>query len=560
MLAQLRSGMDAWRKHAVSVLALPSSVVRYVVPISVFAIVLTLLIVLYLWRDNARYKPVFGTQENVVVADMMAVLDAESIPYRIHPQTGQVLVPENELGRVRIQLAAKGVIAALPAGLELLDKNEPLGVSQFVQDIRFRRGLEGELVQSIRALEPVATARVHLSLPRVTSFVMSSEDKGSASVVVTLKPSRQLSHEQIAAIVNLVAGSVSTLSPSRITVVDQAGNLLSSRIDRMEGLSSNNNNDIARQYREEAIENVHTVLTTLVGHDNFKVSVSADVDNDRIEETHEQYGDVPKITHEASRDEASNDRLALGIPGSLSHRPVSAGTSSPVSERAATSKNAVTRQYVYDHNIKQVKRARGSLRRLSVAVVLNQAAAPTRGGWKPEQLARIESVLRNGLGIRPGRGDALVVTALLFPPPKETAWWMEPETWVATAPSLGYGIALFLVYWLVVRPLLALLRQWMSYRGKATSLMRDDRVQRTPLLPSNESGAVPAIPVTTQAREPRAPVTALGVEPLLEEYGLPPVGSSVDVLVNHLKKLAAQEPERVAEIVKQWIQKYGRKS
>ncbi|XLM19710.1 flagellar M-ring protein FliF, partial [Chromobacterium piscinae] len=227
MVKQLRSGFAAVQQRMAGRQLLPDNAWRYLLPIVLLAIGVSVAATLWLWRDDASYKPVFGAQEKVNSADMMAALDADKIPYRIHPQTGQVLVPDADLARTRMQLAAKGVVAQLPAGLELLDKNDPLGVSQFVQDVRFRRGLEGELAQSIMALDPVRAARVHLSLPRSTSFVTAGSEKGSASVVVTLKPGQQLSNEQIAAVVKLVAGSVSTLEPSQVTLVDQAGNLLS---------------------------------------------------------------------------------------------------------------------------------------------------------------------------------------------------------------------------------------------------------------------------------------------------------------------------------------------
>jgi hypothetical protein len=110
-------------------------------------VAITAAVMLFMWKDQANYKPVFGAREKVAASDMMGVLEAEHIPYRIHPDSGQVLVPSNQLGKVRMLLAAKGVTAQLPAGLELMDKNDPLGVSQFVQDVRFRRGLEGELAQ-----------------------------------------------------------------------------------------------------------------------------------------------------------------------------------------------------------------------------------------------------------------------------------------------------------------------------------------------------------------------------------------------------------------------------
>ncbi len=124
---------------------------------------LTAVVLMFLWNDQASYKPVFGAREKVATADMMTVLEAEHIPYRVHPDSGQVLVPDKSLGKVRMLLAAKGVTAQLPAGLELMDKNDPLGVSQFVQDVRFRRGLEGELAQSIprwtRSRPPACTCR-----------------------------------------------------------------------------------------------------------------------------------------------------------------------------------------------------------------------------------------------------------------------------------------------------------------------------------------------------------------------------------------------------------------
>src|SRR5690606_36836921 len=152
-------------------------------------------------------------QEEVVAADGRSVLDAEGIPYRLHPDNGQVLVPDSRLGQVRMLLAARGVVARLPGGLEVVDQKDPLGVSQFVQDVRFRRGLEGEMVQSIVTLDPVQSARVHLSVAKSSSFILSDGDKSSASVVLALKPGLRLNKEQVAAIIAMVSGSVANLDP-----------------------------------------------------------------------------------------------------------------------------------------------------------------------------------------------------------------------------------------------------------------------------------------------------------------------------------------------------------
>ncbi|KJH68314.1 flagellar MS-ring protein [Chromobacterium violaceum] len=535
---------------------LPANAWRYLLPIVLLAIGLSVVATLWLWRDDASYKPVFGAQEKVSGADMMAALDAEKIPYRVHPQTGQVLVPDGDLARARMQLAAKGVVAQLPAGLELLDKNDPLGVSQFVQDVRFRRGLEGELVQSIQALDPVRSARVHLSLPRSTSFVTAGGEKGSASVVVTLKPGQQLSSEQIAAVVKLVAGSVASLDPSQVTLVDQAGNLLSAHVDLSDSGIAGNNSEAARRFRDEALQNARDLLTPALGAGNFKVSVTADVDNDRVEETREKYGEAPKVTNEASREETSTERMALGVPGSLSNRPVNTDSSSPAADKAGNSKNAVTRQYAYDRNITNIKRARGTLRRLSVAVALNQAAAPGGKGWQPAELANIDKLLRNGLGINAERGDVLAVSTLRFaqPTPAEP-FWEQPETWFEGARWAAYAVALLLAYLLLARPLLKLARQLAERKLNDYTPDELDVTPDDPLLDNR--------PLREAASQRQAALSAAPgdspVVPLLENYDLPPAGSPVDVMVEHLKGLAAKEPERVAEVVKQWVQNNGRK-
>ncbi|OFJ46631.1 flagellar M-ring protein FliF [Janthinobacterium lividum] len=389
----MKSAFARWRLGAQP--AIPPALLKNLLPIVVLAIGITAMVTMYAWRDQANYKPVFGAREKVAVTDMMATLDAEHIPYRVHPDSGQVLVPDAMLGKVRMLLAAKGVTAQLPAGLELMDKNDPLGVSQFVQDVRFRRGLEGELAQSIMTMDAIASARVHLSIAKSTSFVASDGDKSSASVVLALKPGRTLAPEQIAAIINMVAGSVASLAPTRVSLVDQGGNLLSSHVDLTDGFdASAAGNEGAKRFQDEIRRNVSGLLGPVIGEDNFKLSVTASVNNDRVDETLEKYGEAPKVTSEAMREEQERNRTVAGIPGSLSNRPPAAAVPAPAggaapadgapkpSDDGTARKNATTRQYAYDRSITQIKRSRGRLEKLSVAVVLNSAAAPNpKTGW-----------------------------------------------------------------------------------------------------------------------------------------------------------------------------------
>jgi len=546
--------------------SLPPALRNNLTPLLVLAIVITAAVMMFMWQDQANYKPVFGAREKVAASDMMGVLEAEQIPYRIHPDSGQVMVPSNELGKVRMLLAAKGVTAQLPAGLELMDKNDPLGVSQFVQDVRFRRGLEGELAQSILTLDAIASARVHLAIAKSNSFVAGASDQSSASVVIATKPGRTLGNEQIAAIVNMVSGSVASLSPSRVSLVDQAGNYLSSRVDLSEGFDGASQGDAAAlRVSNEVRANVNELLAPVLGANNYKVSVTADIDNDKIEETQEKYGEAPKVTSEAMREELEKSRLAMGVPGTLSNRPPvpsdPAAATPPVDAAAAekdnanSRKNATTRQYAYDRAITQIKRSRGRLRKLSVAVVLNNAsAANAKTGFSPAELTTIDKMLRGGLGIDVARGDVLAVSAMSFPKaaPVEP-WWQERDTVVD---ATGYGIWIvgaLLAYLLLARPLLRTINQRMA-----------------PALPAPAGAALPGA-TAVNAAAPAVGLAAAGalpaaggvgtmpMVPLLENYDLPPTGSSVDVMVDHLKVLAGKEPERVAEVVKQWVQKkHGR--
>lgn len=542
MFAKLKSKAASLGKGV----KLPSSAtLMKLLPIIVLAIGLTALAMMFMWRSEAGYKPLFGARENVVAADTMAVLDAEHIPYRIHPQSGQVLVPEAKLGQARMLLAAKGVVAKLPEGLEQVDKSDPLGVSQFVQDVRFRRGLEGELVKSIMSLEPVEAARVHLSIAKSSSFILSDGDKSSASVVLTLKPGRKLSKEQIAAIIGMVSGSVANLDPARVAVVDQAGNYLSSSIDPNDPASADS--EIGGRVREETLRNIRDLLTQSLGEGNFKASVMVETDNDRVEEMHEQYGDKPLVTNEATRDEQDHSQTALGVPGSLSNRPASAGNTPAADEKATprSQKNAITRQYVYDRNVVQIKRSPSRIKRVSVAVVLNNAAAPDGKAWTPEQIAKVESILQSGIGMDEAREDQLNVSALDFQTAKtETPlpWWKQPENMMTMGGYAGYALLALLIFLLVLRPLIKILRQWVAAQNPQTAAAAID--------PSIGATGTETTEAAAESKRASSPLS-------MDEIPLPPVGSSADVLVEHLKVLAEQAPERVADVIKPWIRKHG---
>ena len=565
MLNNLKNRVADWPSVRAALPAMSPSVQRMLLPLLLTAAIVTALVVMLLWQNSGNYRPLFGARENIAVSDVVGVLESEGLRYRLHPESGQVLVADKDLAQARMLLAAKGVSAKLPEGLELMDRNDPLGVSQFVQDVRFRRGLEGELSRSIATLDAVQSARVHLSIARSSSFVVNTGDKSSASVVLQLKPGQELKREQIAAVIHMVASSVAGLSAQRVSLTDQAGNFLSARVDLSEGFDPQSQDDQVARVSEELRRNAQELLAATIGANHFRVTVTADLSQDRTEETYEQYSGDPRILNEATREE--NDRnggVALGIPGSLSNRPVNLPEDSAKDGKDANGnfRAAVSRNYAYDRSVVQVKRGKGRINKLHVAVVLDDAVAPdTSAPWKPEDLERIEKLLRVGMGIDELRGDQLALSSLAFKQPAlPPAWWEDPANWyewIVTALWALGGLAVLVLLSRLVKGVLNL-------AAKPVQPAPVPEVSSALESSAPEMGQLIA-PATASAQKDGSTTALAGTQvgaqmsmvPLLENVDLPPPGSQVDVMVEHLRTLAAKEPERVAEVVKQWVQKHS---
>ncbi|WP_443192082.1 flagellar basal-body MS-ring/collar protein FliF [Pseudomonas indica] len=516
-------------------------------------------VVYYLWRDQGAFRPLYGSGEAYPAAEVMQVLDGEAVAYRIHPQSGQVLVREDDLARARMLLTAKGVKVSVPAGYELFDRDEPLGTSQFVQDVRLKRSLEGELARTVMSLKGIESARVHLALEETSSFVVSKRDPAKASVMVQLAPGYRLKPEQVAAIVNLVANSVPQLKPEDVGVVDQHGALLSRGLNAWGGPAQSW--QVADDYQQKAVANVEEVLAPILGNGNYRVSVAADFDFSQKEETFQAYGDAPRLRNEVLRDESTLDQLALGVPGSLSNRPVpqpedeqgNAGNAGNEQQKKDTENKAATslrkestRQLDYDQTVTHVKHAPFSLRQQSVAVVLNAASAP-EGGWTLEARAELEAMVKSAVGFNQSRGDLLTVSVFPFANEAVTEeplpWWENSR--IHELIKLGvFGLISLLLLLMVVRPAMRNL----------TSPARPEEPQALP-----EGDALAALAserserLLAQVGEESPGINILGELSPLSEIRLPAPDSGLEMQIEHLQMLAKNDPERVSEVIKQWI-------
>ena len=532
----------------------------FLASLAAVAAILALLVVFHLWRDSEAQRPLYGSGEAYQAAEVMQVLDAEGVRYRVHPVNGQVLVAESDLARARMLMAAKGVQVSRPAGYELFDKEEPLGTSQFVQNVRFKRSLEGELAQTIMTLRGVNSARVHLAQEESHSFVVGKRAPSKASVMVQLNPGYSMEPEQVTAIANLVAGSLPNLKPEDVHVVDQYGVLLT-RALAAGGQGPTEQWKSTDLYQKKIAGNIEQVLAPVLGLGNYRVSVAADIDFSQREETQQVYGETPRLRSEVVRDERTLDQLALGVPGSLTNRPIAntPNAEGDAENRAATStRQESNRRNDYDQTITHIKHPSFRLRQQSVAVVINADVAP-EGGWSEEVLAQLDTMVRTAAGFSAERGDLLALTTLPFAPvtivEPELAWWQDDK--VLEWGKLGLaGLVSLLILLFGVRPAIRALSPRKDEAEPEDAAALAAANAQAALVADDTHLLAPAAPETP---EPALPRIFAELNPLAE-IRLPAPGSGLEHQIEHLQMLALNEPERVSEVLKHWIGRNEKKA
>lgn len=535
--------------------ALPQGINKNMVMIGAAAVVLTGAIVISLWRSNQGYVALFGSQENIPVSQVVEVLGAENIAYRINPDNGQLLIDENNLPKARMALAAKGISAVMPSGYELMDKEEMLGSSQFIQNVRYKRSLEGELAQSIMGLDPVEHARVHLGLMESSSFVMSNKPDSSASVVVRLRYGKELNDQQVGAIVQLVAGSIPGMKVANVRVVDQNGALLS------EGFQAGNSNiagirqgnDVINRLKADTEKNIANLLSSVVGTSNYRISVVPQVDMSSVEETQERLGGDPRISNESVNQENTTNELAMGVPGSLSNRPAppapaagAAPAAAPAdannNQQALSTRNQAQRNYAYDRDVRHIRHPGYKLEKMTVAIVLNKAT-PALAEWTPTQVTGLTKLIEDAAGISRDRGDSLTLDMMAFTAPADIdmpvmTWWQDPsiQRWGEMG---GIGFLALLAVLFGVRPVA---RRFSQVREPVTVDAIADEMPDNKLLEKDM--------VTTDEGLTQGLPNAIAFQ---EDNNLPPQSSGLETKVEYMQMLAQRETERVAEVLKQWI-------
>ncbi len=513
------------------------------------ALLLAVAVALTLRHNQGDYKVLFAGLSDKDGGAVLAQLTQMNVPYK-HAEGGQaILVPAAQVHDVRLKLASAGLPKGSVGGYELMD-NARFGQTQFQERLTFQRGLEGELVRSIGSLAAVQAARVHLALPNQNGF-FREQQKPSASVLLTLHPGRTLDRAQVAGIVHLVSSSVPELNPKAVSVLDASGALLSSDDSGSKGLDAQQLQYV-QQIEAAYLKRITEILEPVVGRDNLRANVTADIDFTQTESTSEEFkpnqGDAPAAVKLRQTNESSTAGAAVpsGVPGAATNQPPTQAAAPIVGGAQALQaaqggmgsglarRDAVT-QYEVDKTVRVTRNATGAVRRLNAAVVVNHRAGsdakgkPTSTPLSSDELEKITALVQQSLGFNKERGDSVRVINAPFriePAPKADEIPFHQQPWLqellrAAAVPLALALVAMLVVFKLIRPALtAAIDAGKPPVGGQLDVLADN--DTAPQLPGTMSMAALAGPQVNQKLE-------------------------------SARAFAQQNPAAVAQIVKGWV-------
>ncbi len=517
------------------------------------------------------YKPLYANLDRIDGSGVIDILEANAIEYRIDQRSGGLLVDANKIHQARMELASAGMPLDQNSGFELLDKEQPLGTSQFMENARYRRGLEGELARTISSIAAIRAARVHLAIPKSTVFLRDAKQP-RASIFVEVYRGVPLGKDKVKAIANLVLSSVPDLSLRDITVVDQRGTLLSDFEDQDPRYAEAAKQlDYSREIEDGLLQRINGLLEPIVGAEKFRAEVSVELDFTRVEQTAEIFNpDLPAIRSEQTTSERTlaGDQ-AEGVPGALTNQPPEAGQlvagagqagGQGADENAPTrSKVLETRNFELDRTISYTQHQVGQIMRMTVAVALDDLNAPLSDAvegeasngkvpWPQADLDRLSALVQNAVGYDANRGDRVSVINTPFLredivplPAVEIKFWDQAWFWSALKMVLGV-LAFIIVIFMVLRPTMKRLTE------NSKKIKDLENRHQAALNAVTEAVASGGASISADGQ-----VTIAGAGKNL----LPSPGDTLDDQITMVKKLVTDDPDRVAQLIKGWAGKDG---
>lgn len=506
-----------------------------------------------MWSQTTSYTMLFGNMEATELNEVVQLLDTQRVNYKLDAAGGSVMVPTDRVHSLRLQLASEGYPKQPETGYQLLDREQGFGISQFRETTQYHRALEGELAKSVSSLNQVESARVMLGMPKRTVFVRNQEAP-TASVVIKLRSGLSLDEQAVAAIVHLVAASIPNLEPKNVTVVDQRGNLLSNNHQTGNMQMNMRQLEYTRTVEETLSSRVVNLVAPIVGGANkVRAQVTAELDFTQQEQTRELFDPDPSaIRSEQEIREINRNEGPTGIPGALTNQPPRAGlapeegyTGAQDDPNLRSLSERRTRNFEIDRTVSHIKNAVGNIRRLSVAVVLDDKLVVVDGQLQRQPLSEDEllsyrRLITDTVGLDETRGDTLTLVNASFVEPADDFFesipiWQEPWFWDVMKQVLA-ALALFIIVFGVIRPMLRdLSRKEETYLDYPDEVPEDDDELR--------DGDEIAEALEKMNREMQAQV-AEDNENNTEE---------ADVF-EKVKSLAMSDPKLASMIIKQWMQ------
>ncbi|MFT6593553.1 MAG: flagellar M-ring protein FliF [Zhongshania sp.] len=502
-----------------------------------------------MWSQSSDFRTLYANVEPQRAAGVVDALTAAGIPYKIQDSTGSIMVPSKQLHDARIKLAGQGVMRD-GSGMAMLEQEQGFGVSEFMQSKKFHYALEQELARTIESMHQVRKARVHLAIPKQSVFVRDRK-AASASIMLDVFPGSVIDKQNVGAIVNLVASSITGLSPEQVTVVDQQGQQLSYQGDQDDlGLSSRQ--FTYRQRIEEAYQqNIEELLGPLADAGQVRVKVAADIDFSSVEESRESWSPDSKVVRSEQINEQMNSDVnanASGIPGALSNQPPSNGGAKEET-KADPGNRSIVRNYEIERILNHSSTPTGMVRRLSVAVVVANRLSTDEQGQSatveisPAELEKLNLLVRDAIGFDAARGDRVTVVSADFRPVESTemdmsapGFWELP--WFANLVKQSLvGVGVLIIIFAVLRPgMRTLMQAQISSAQQATPRA---------LANSRDGG------VSGEVLHPA--IAALGAPPMAGRMGF-------EDKMTEVRSVVDENPQRVAQVMKKWVAEENGKS
>jgi flagellar M-ring protein FliF len=502
--------------------------------------------------SSPQMTPLFTDRSYEDSSAIVKELERQSVSYELRNDGAIVMVPKDRVARLRMSLAGEGLPKGGGVGYEIFDKSDALGTTSFIQNINNLRALEGELARTIRAIDRVVAARVHLVLPERPLF---SRDKVEPSASIVLKVHGTLEQQQVRAIRHLVASAVNGLKPQRVSIVDESGRLLA------DGSGSDDLGEISADERRVSFEKrlreqVEGIVSSVVGPDRARIQVSADFDFNRITETSDKYDPEGRVVRssqtreESTGNETRDNQVTVGneIPGANQQR----GGAAPAEANAAPRDQSRKSEEIVNYEISKTTKTEviegGRVNRISVAVLVDGVYGKNDRGdvvYEPrtkEEIEQIAALVRTAIGFDQKRGDQVEVVNLRFAETQATPI-TEPNGFLAglqftkddimRAIELGVmGLLGLVVLLMVVRPLV---KRMLAPDAPVVAALPASNSQLTEVLAAVES-------IKAEPSETARKIDIAQIQGQVHAQSVQKVG-----------ELADRNPSEAVSIIRQWM-------